>query len=520
MKEKKTVVVVCGKQSRDSCGYCKDGSSCSYGILSDEMNAKIYEDLLNIGWRRCGTYYYKPTMHETCCPQYTIRLKASKFQPTKSQKKTKRKVENVIKQMITNTYNSTNIGGIDSTITANNIGINHQDRKNLIKNDDGINDDDDDDVAKNANDKNEMKKENEKITSSSPLSYTPSYDGIRVVTEKASFSSEKFQLYKQYQVAVHHDEESDLSEEGFTNFLINSSLFDERNDEEIPQASHEWGTYHQCYYIKDQLVAVGVLDFLPSGLSSVYCFYDPNLPKLNLGKFTALKEIEYCVEHGFQYYYMGFYIHTCTKMKYKGDYSPSELLCPTTLTWQPLSACLPKLDAFKFCPLDERMFEKFSQRYFAIIKDDVEKNVDNSSISIDDNNSINNEKDGEINGKYNEKREEDIDKDKKRKKKKKKDLPEEDDEGNGRDKLKGRQMQIENLLTEYAPQFFKESQLPVDQAVRLSLMRVPLSINSGEVLFFQLTEESQSLIKSFIEEWIGQVGQMSEKLSLSFLSNK
>ena len=81
-------------------------------------------------------------------------------------------------------------------------------------------------------------------------------------------------------------------------------------------------------------------------------------------------------------------------------------------------------------------------------------------------------------------------------------------------------MQIENLLTEYAPQFFKESQLPVDQAVRLSLMRVPLSINSGEVLFFQLTEESQSLIKSFIEEWIGQVGQMSEKLSLSFLSNK
>jgi hypothetical protein len=29
-----------------------------------------------------------------------------------------------------------------------------------------------------------------------------------------------------------------------------------------------------------------------------------------------------------RYYYMGFYIHTCPKMKYKADYQPSELLCP------------------------------------------------------------------------------------------------------------------------------------------------------------------------------------------------
>lgn len=34
-----------------------------------------------------------------------------------------------------------------------------------------------------------------------------------------------------------------------------------------------------------------------------------------------------------RYYYMGFYIHTCPKMRYKADYAPSELLCPQQHMW-------------------------------------------------------------------------------------------------------------------------------------------------------------------------------------------
>jgi hypothetical protein len=45
-----------------------------------------------------------------------------------------------------------------------------------------------------------------------------------------------------------------------------------------------------------------------------------------------------------QYYYLGFYIHTCSKMRYKGAYEPSELLCPVTLQWAPLARCRPILD--------------------------------------------------------------------------------------------------------------------------------------------------------------------------------
>jgi arginine-tRNA-protein transferase len=49
---------------------------------------------------------------------------------------------------------------------------------------------------------------------------------------------------------------------------------------------------------------------------------------------------------------MGFYIHNCEKMKYKAEYSPSELLCPTTLEWYPLKSAIPLLDQVKFTPFE------------------------------------------------------------------------------------------------------------------------------------------------------------------------
>jgi arginine-tRNA-protein transferase len=101
-----------------------------------------------------------------------------------------------------------------------------------------------------------------------------------------------------------------------------------------------YGSYHQHYLINDQyLFAVGVVDILPTCLSSVYSFYDPDLSRtLSLGKITALYEIEW-VKHAMKlrpdlrYYYLGYYIHSCQKMKYKAQYKPSELLCPARFVW-------------------------------------------------------------------------------------------------------------------------------------------------------------------------------------------
>jgi arginyl-tRNA--protein-N-Asp/Glu arginylyltransferase len=96
-------------------------------------------------------------------------------------------------------------------------------------------------------------------------------------------------------------------------------------------------TYHQHYALSGGLlIAVGVIDVLPCGLSSVYLFYNPSFADniLPMGKYSTMKEIEYAQEFlQVPYYYLGYYIHTCSKMNYKIDFRPSELLCHVTMQW-------------------------------------------------------------------------------------------------------------------------------------------------------------------------------------------
>ena len=125
--------------------------------------------------------------------------------------------------------------------------------------------------------------------------------------------------------------------------------------------------------IDDKLVAVGVCDVLPTALSSVYFYHDPDLMKLELGKLSALYEIDFVSKNrntakyslgDFKYYYMGYYIHDCQKMRYKGEYKPSELRCPTTGKWVSLDdrKTLEKLDAHSFKIVSDVDEEKVSMK--------------------------------------------------------------------------------------------------------------------------------------------------------------
>ena len=65
--------------------------------------------------------------------------------------------------------------------------------------------------------------------------------------------------------------------------------------------------------IDGKIFAVGVVDYTPNVLSSVYLFYDPAYEFLSPGVFTAVREIEYCqriaevFNPDFKFYYMGYY---------------------------------------------------------------------------------------------------------------------------------------------------------------------------------------------------------------------
>lgn len=117
-----------------------------------------------------------------------------------------------------------------------------------------------------------------------------------------------------------------------------------------------YGSFHHRYFLDDRLVAVGVVDVLPLCLSSVYVFYDPDLPRLQLGRYTALREVQWVQRVSrrcprLRYYYMGFYIHSCAKMRYKAEYRPSQLLCPVTGAWVDYADAKPLLDTARFARL-------------------------------------------------------------------------------------------------------------------------------------------------------------------------
>ena len=79
-------------------------------------------------------------------------------------------------------------------------------------------------------------------------------------------------------------------------------------------------TFPFQYRLDGRLIMVGVIDVLTSCISSKYLFYDPAFSHLSPGNISALYEIAVTQrkakkDPSLHYYYMGFYIHSCDKMR-------------------------------------------------------------------------------------------------------------------------------------------------------------------------------------------------------------
>jgi arginine-tRNA-protein transferase len=157
-----------------------------------------------------------------------------------------------------------------------------------------------------------------------------------VTLEDDGFTEEKYQVYDNYQKTVHHDAPEDRTRRSFTRFLCSSPLR-RRTMVGSDGRQRRLGSYHQCYRLDGKLVAIGVLDLLPDCVSSVYFLYDESIHKFMPGKLGALYEIALAMEDGYRWWYPGFYIHSCPKMRYKIDYMPQYILDPQSLTWDELT---------------------------------------------------------------------------------------------------------------------------------------------------------------------------------------
>ena len=149
---------------------------------------------------------------------------------------------------------------------------------------------------------------------------------------------------------IHNDKEDDVTMEKYKRFLVESPLIPEHGPKEWDIG---YGSYHQQYYLDGRLIMVGVVDILPQYVSSKYLYYDTFYAHLKLGVVSALNEIAltrrlHSTNQMLRYYIMGYYQHGCQKMRYKGGYAPSYLLCTHTNTYVSIDKCLSKLDMAKY----------------------------------------------------------------------------------------------------------------------------------------------------------------------------
>nr|XP_046258435.1 arginyl-tRNA--protein transferase 1 isoform X1 [Scatophagus argus]XP_046258439.1 arginyl-tRNA--protein transferase 1 isoform X1 [Scatophagus argus] len=453
-------------------------------MWSHTMTVQDYQDLIDRGWRRSGKYVYKPIMNKTCCPQYTIRCHALKFQPSKSHKKILKKMNKFISkgelpkgqgdgepmdsvceeagprepskmcqsevkcaasidiqkevatcpaitevqtEVVDVTPPISEASGKDlvsvihgrTTATAPKPGVGADSSRPPCR------------KAKELRKERRLQKEQMRhdadgvssIVSPTPLTSTqtdqpklledfiseslpdssrclevrlvrsnppcpqfkasfdasyqvyklyqmaihkdppekPSESQVRLVPvsfEDPQFTASYQQsaaLYARYQMAIHGDDSSECSESEFRRFLCDSPLEAEYSPDG-PEMGY--GSFHQQYWLDGRIVAVGVIDILPTCVSSVYLYYHPDFASLSLGSYSALREIAFTRQLQKQspklsYYYLGFYIHSCPKMRYKGQYRPSDLLCPETFVWVPIERCVPHLENSRYARFNQ-----------------------------------------------------------------------------------------------------------------------------------------------------------------------
>lgn len=293
------------------CGYCHgekntigpDGRKrrhITVGMQVEQMTCSHYDLLINLGFRRSGTFVYKGDMLRGCCRMYTLRTNTGLFRP----KKEHRQVVNRFKRAI----------GAEGPAKSFSLA--------------------------------QLSDAEKKSTR------------FRTRFEPSRFSHEKFTLYKKYQTRVHNDDPDDVTETSFVRFLCDTPF----SDDEVYGTPEEWdrlnrlegarvGPAHECYYLDNELIAVSVMDMLPSGLSSIYFIWDPDYAHLSLGTLLGLRELLLCQKLGLAYYYLGYYIDDCVKMRYKAKFG-GEVLDVCSETYVPLEKALPHMRNDRFFAMD------------------------------------------------------------------------------------------------------------------------------------------------------------------------
>ncbi len=145
---------------------------------------------------------------------------------------------------------------------------------------------------------------------------------LQVAVLPPAYDPEHFALYRKYQRDRHPGGEMDFDDPAdFARACLESPV-----DTRLI-------TFREP---KERLVAVAVTDFLPTGLSAMYTFFDPDQARRSLGTQAILWQLAHARDQGLPHLYLGYWIRECDKMAYKSRFRPAEAW--TGSRWRELEA--------------------------------------------------------------------------------------------------------------------------------------------------------------------------------------
>lgn len=143
-------------------------------------------------------------------------------------------------------------------------------------------------------------------------------DLVRSVVE-AEATMEQFDLLRRYLTSRHAD--GGMAEMSWPDYVAMVEDTAVRTHiVEYRQPSEDGGP--------GDLVACALVDLMSDGLSMVYSYYDPEMPRRSLGRFMILDHVEQAQMIGVPYVYLGYWVRGSEKMDYKARFSPIEFLRP------------------------------------------------------------------------------------------------------------------------------------------------------------------------------------------------
>ena len=146
---------------------------------------------------------------------------------------------------------------------------------------------------------------------------------VHAVETQPLATGEQYALFSRYVLTRHRD--GDMADMDFDDYRamveespVETAIVEFRDDS-----------------AEGRLVGACLVDWLSSGVSAVYSYFDPQDPRRGLGTYMILWLVDAAARRGLPYVYLGYWIADSSKMAYKRAFRPLEFFGPDGWTELP-----------------------------------------------------------------------------------------------------------------------------------------------------------------------------------------